>query len=350
MERRYAAASLQEFAFQALVRAGAQTPDARLTAEGLVAADLRGVHSHGVVRTGIYVTRLEHGSINRHASERVVRDVGPVVVVDADAGLGIATVARAMDTAVDRARMQGVGVVGVRNSNHCGILAWPAMRALRSNMIGIALSNADATVAPWGARTKYLGTNPVAVAVPASREPPIVLDMATSMVAHGRVRAAAARGEAIPAGWAIDTDGRMTTDPHQALKGALLPLGGPKGSGLALVIDLLAGLLTGAFSGPMITPLYERLDRAQQLGHLCMALSVEAFSDFAVFTERVDRLVLEIRSLPPAEGHSRVYLPGEIEYLRTIEYREQGIPLPAEVVAGVQRLALETGIPAPGGG
>lgn len=349
MERRYAAGSLQHFAAHALRWAGARGEDANLVAEGLTAADLRGVHSHGVVRTRIYVLRLKHGSINANGSLRVVHDAGPLVLADAGDGLGIAMAARAMDMAIQRAQLHGVGVVGVRNSSHCGMLAWPTMRAVRMKMIGIAMSNADAKVAPWGARTKYLGTNPIAIAIPTAHEPPIILDMATSFVAHGRIVAAAARGETIPAGWAVDGDGRMTTDPHQALQGALLPFGGAKGSGLALIIDVLAGLWTGALSGPMITPLYQQLDRAQGLGHLFVAFSVEAFTDLKGFTERVDRFIRDIRSLPPADGHTRVYLPGEIEHLRTIEYQERGIPLPPDVVAEIQRVAGEIGIAAPVG-
>lgn len=344
---RYAPGALHAFIVRALEGAGARPEDARLVADGLVAADLRGVHTHGVLRAAIYVARLQQGSFNADAALSVVRDRGPVVVVDAGAGLGIATAARAMDLAISRARTHEVGVVGVRNSNHCGMLAWPAMRAVRSGMIGVAISNADAQVAPWGARVKYLGTNPIAIAVPAGDEPPVVLDMATSAVPHARIQAAAARGEAIPIGWAIDREGRPASDPAEALGGALLPFGGAKGSGLSLMIDLLAGLLTGARSGPAITPLYESLDRSQGVGHLFAALSVEAFGPAGEFAARVERLVREIRALPPAEGHERVFLPGEIEHRRTVEYEEKGIPLPVEVRAAMERLAAGAGIPAP---
>lgn len=344
---RFAAATLQAFAVRALRRAGARDEDAGLVAEGLISADLRGVHTHGVLRAGIYVARLRQGSLNPGAELMVVREAGPITVVDAGAGLGLAMASRAMDLAVNRARSHGAGIIGVRNSNHCGMLAWLAMRAVSNGMIGIAISNADAQVAPWGARTRYLGTNPVAMAVPAGDEPPIVLDMATSAVPHSRIQAAAARGEAIPMGWAVDSEGRPTTDPNQALRGALLTFGGPKGSGLSLMVDLLAGILVGALSGPAITPLYEGLDRSQGLGHLMIALSVEAFGPPGEFAARVDRLIREVRALQPAEGHDRVYLPGEIEHLRSEEYRRQGIPLPPQVVSEVRRLAAEEGIPAP---
>lgn len=344
---RYAAEALQAFVVSALERAGARSEAARLVAEGLVSADLRGIHTHGVLRTGIYVARLKHRSIDPNASLSTVRAAGAVALVDAGAGLGIATAARAMDMAVERARLHGVGVVGVRNSSHCGMLAYPALRAVASGMIGIALSNGDAQVAPWGARVKSLGTNPIAIAVPSKDEPPIVLDMATSVVPHSRIQAAAVREEPIPPGWAIDPEGHPTVNPHEALRGALLPFGGAKGSGLSIMVDILAGLLTGALSGPLITPLYEDLSRFQGLGHLFVAVSVEAFAPADVFTRRIDGLIREVRSLPPAEGHERVYLPGEIEYLRMVEYARQGIPLPEEATAEIGRVAVEIGVAVP---
>ncbi len=345
---RYDAAALRAFAERALVLAGARPDDARLTADGLVAADLRGVHTHGVVRLGVYVARLRQRSFDPEATLATVRDSGAMVLLDAGGGLGIPAFVRAMDLAVDRACQHGIAAVGVRNSNHCGMLAYGALRAADRGAIGIALTNADAHVAPWGARTKFLGTNPLAVAVPAGREPPVVLDMATSVVPHSRVQAAAARGEPLPPGWALDREGRPTTDPIAALAGALLPLGGPKGSGLALVVDILAGLLTGAGIGPEIAPLYDALDRPQGLGHLCVAIAVEAFVPRQEFAARMDAFIRAVRALPPAEGVDRVYLPGELEHLRAVEYAAAGIPLPPHVVAEVEKVAAALGIAPPG--
>lgn len=345
--RRYGAEALRVFAERALVLAGARPDDARITADGLVAADLRGVHTHGVVRLGVYVARLRRRSFDPDAVLSVVRDGGPTVLLDAGAGLGIPAVTRAMDLAVDRAARHGIAAVGVRNSNHCGMLAYPALRAVARGAVGVVLTNADRQVAPWGARVKFLGTNPLAIAVPAGQEPPVVLDMATSVVPHSRIQAAAARGEAIPPGWALDRDGRSTTDPVAALAGALLPLGGPKGSGLALAVDMLAGLLTGARSGPEIASLYDDLDRAQGLGHLCLAVAVEAFVPLEQFTARVDALIRGVRGLPAAEGVERVYLPGEIEHARAEEYAATGIPLPPHVVAEVEKVAAALGMAPP---
>jgi ureidoglycolate dehydrogenase (NAD+) len=344
---RYAAAELRQFCRRALERAGAAPADAAATADGLLAADLRGVHTHGALRVGIYVERLRAGSINPRAELRIVRDSGAVLVADAQAGPGIAMAVRAMDLAIARARAHGIAAVGVRNGNHCGMLAHYAMRALPAGAIGIAASNADSLVAPFGARARFLGTNPFAVAVPAREEPPVVLDMATSVVAHGKVKGAHERGEAIPAGWAVDGAGEPTTDPARALAGALLPFGGPKGSGISILIDLLAGLLPGGRSGPDIVPLYERVSEPQGVGHLFAALRVEAFEPLEDFGRRVDETVRGIRALPPAAGALRPFLPGEQEHLCAVEYAVHGIPLPEDAVRAVERTAALLGLAVP---
>ena len=344
---RYAPADLHAFCAQALQRAGARPGDAVVIADGLIAADLRGVHSHGALRVGIYVDRLRAGSINPGAELQIVRDSGAVVVADAQAGPGIAMAARAMDLAIARAQAHGIAAVSLRNANHCGMLAFFAMRALPAGAVGAAASNGDALVAPWGARAKFLGTNPLAVAVPAKDEPPVVLDMATSVVAHGRVKGAADRGEAIPADWAVDAAGRPTTDPVQALAGALLPFGGVKGSGISILIDLIAGLLPGGRSGPEIVPLYQRLAEPQGTGQLFMALHVAAFDTLEAFTARVDETVRRIRALPPAAGSARVILPGELEHLRAQEHQAHGIPLPSDAVAEMARTASLLGLAPP---
>jgi ureidoglycolate dehydrogenase (NAD+) len=340
---RYAAAGLRAFCAGALQDVGVRKGGAVETAEGLVAADLRGVHSHGVLRLGIYVDRLRAGSIHPEAELATVHDAGAVVVADAGAGPGIAMAARAMDLAIGRAREYGVGLVSVRNANHCGMLAHFALRAIRDGMIGLAASNADSQVAPYGARAKFLGTNPLAIAIPAREEPPVVLDMATSVVAHGKVKGAFDRGEAIPPGWAVDPEGNPTRDPAQALAGALLAFGGAKGSALSIAIDLLAGVLPGGKSGPEIVPLYQRLDEPQGVGQLFAALRVEAFDSLDTFTRRVDETVRRIRALPTAAGVARVLLPGELEHALAIERETDGIPLPADAVAELARVAVLLG-------
>jgi ureidoglycolate dehydrogenase (NAD+) len=344
---RYDPAELRTFCAKALEHAGTRATDAEMIADALIAADLRGVHSHGSLRIGIYIDRLRSGSINPRAELATVRDTGAVVVADAQAGPGIAMAARAMDLAIARAQAHGIAAVSVRNSNHCGMLAYFAMRALPAGAVGIAATNGDSLVAPWGARARFLGTNPFAVAVPAQEEPPVVVDMATSVVAHARIKSAFDRGESIPAGWAVDSEGRATTDAALALAGALLPFGAFKGSALSILVDLLAGILPGGRSGPEIVPLYQRLAEPQGVGHLLVALNVAAFDSLDAFTRRVDELVRRIRALPPAEGAPRALLPGEPEHRRAQEYQARGIPLPSDSVAEIARAAGLVGLAPP---
>jgi ureidoglycolate dehydrogenase (NAD+) len=344
---RYAAAALYAYCVEALRQAGASAADAAVCAESLVAADLRGVHSHGTLRTGIYIDRLRAGSIDPGARLVPVHDLGAVVVADAQHGLGVAMAVRAMDLAVERARAHGVGVVGVRNGNHCGMLAHLVLRASRAGLIALAMSNADAQVAPWGARAKFMGTDPFAAALPSDTDCPLVLDFATSVVAHAKIKGAADRGETIPPDWAVDRDGRPTTDPHQALAGALLAFGGAKGSGLAILIEVLAGLLPGGRVGPEIVPLYQRLHEPQGAGHLFLVLRVDAFGPPQPFVRRVDETMDRIRALPAAAGVSRPMLPGEPERERERAYGRDGIPLPADAVAELHRTAALLGIAAP---
>jgi ureidoglycolate dehydrogenase (NAD+) len=346
---RLAAPELRAFCARALERAGMRSEDAAVTAESLVAADLRGVHSHGALRVGIYVDRLRAGSIDAQAELRTVRDMGGVVAADAQGGPGIAMAARAMDLAIARAATHGIAAVSLRNANHCGMLAFFAMRALGAGCVGVAASNGDSQVAPHGARAKFLGTNPLAVAVPAAQEAPVVLDMATSVVAHGKVKGAADRGEAIPEGWAVDTEGRPTTDPVQALAGALLPFGGFKGSGVSLLVDLIAGALAGARSGPEIVPLYQRLGEPQGIGQFFLALHIAAFGSLEAFARRVDETVRRLRALPRAAGVARIYAPGEPEFLRAADYARDGIPLPADALNEIARVAGLLGIESPKG-
>lgn len=301
--------------------------DASLVADSVVLAELRGVRSHGVIRLPVYVERIQRGVLNPRAELRIVRESRATATFDACDGHGIPVGVRAMDRCIEKAREHGIGAVAVRRSSHFGMAWYFARRAVEQGMIGVALSNADAFVAPWGAAQRYLGTNPLAIGIPAGDEPPIALDMATSAAAHGRILLARQRNQPIPLGWALDKEGNPTTDPAAALEGALLPFGEAKGSGIALLIDLICGPLAGALTGPFIAPLYTGLDRPQGLGNFFLAIDVAAFADPAEFKRRVDESIRAIRALPPARGFERVYLPGEPEWLNEQHNRAHGIQL-----------------------
>ena len=341
----FSSSQLKRFCSAVLQKVETPPTEGDLIAESLVQANLRGVDSHGVTKMTIYVKRLRKGLVNPNPMINILRETPAIAVVDGDNGAGQVVGARAMELAIAKARESGVGLVGIRNSNHFGAAAFFTMMPLRKEMIGVALSNASATMVPWGGRSSYLGTNPISVAVPAGQELPIVLDMATSVVSRGKIILAAQQGESIPAGWAIDSDGEVTTDAARALEGSVLPFGGPKGSAISLLIDVLAGVLTGAAFGPHIGDLYRNMERPQCVGHMMGAIDISWFSDVGVFKNRIDQMIREIKSVSPAKGASEVLLPGEIE-ARIQQQREvTGIPLTPDVINDLYRLGLEYEVP-----
>ena len=340
----FSPSQLKRFCSAVLQKVEIPPAEADLIAESLVQANLWGVDSHGVIKMAIYVKRLRKKLINPNPTINILRETPAMAVVDGDNGAGQVVGARAMELAIAKARESGIGLVGIRNSNHFGTAAFFTMMALRKEMIGIALSNAPATMAPWGGRSPYLGTNPISVAVPAGQELPIVLDMASSVVARGKIILAAQRGESIPVGWAIDTDGEATTSAASALDGSLLPFGGPKGSAIALLIDVATGVLTGGVFGPHVGDLYRNMEYPQRVGHMMGAIEISWFSDVAEFKNRIDRMIRELKSVPPAKGVSEVLLPGEIERRIQQQREAEGIPLTPDVIDDLSRLALEYGV------
>lgn len=319
--------------------------DADLIAESLVQANLRGVDSHGVARMAIYMERLSKALVNSRPRIITLQETPAMALLDGDNGSGQVVAMTAMELAMAKAKESGVALVGIRNSTHFGAAAFFSMKALEKGMIGIVLANSYATVAPWGSRSRYFGTNPLSVTVPAGRELPVVLDMATSVAAWGKIILAAQKGEPIPPGWAIDSDGEVTNDAAKALQGALIPFGGPKGSGISLIIDVLVGILTGANYGPSVGDLYQNLDRPQNVGQMMGAVDIGRFGDINEFKNRMDRMIREIKSLPTAKGVSEILLPGEIEIRNQRRREKEGIPLPPTTINDLQKLSFEYGVP-----
>ncbi|MCS7233568.1 MAG: Ldh family oxidoreductase [Synergistetes bacterium] len=321
--------SLRSFCSSLLSLVGVPQKDAELFVDSLIFSELRGVKSHGIARLPVYIKRINLGLMNPKTDIREVSSRGAVIL--ADAGNGIAPVVGcwAIDRCIELAGKYGVGVVGVRNSNHLGSLAYYVIRATKAGMIGLAISNTAPAMAPWGGKTPLFGTNPIAIGIPAKNKLPIVLDMATSVVARGRIRLAALKGEKIPLGWAIDENGLPTDDPVKALKGTLLPIGGPKGYGLALIIDLLSGLLTGsAFLEDVGAN--DDFSKVMRIGHLFMVLDPSVFvpGDFETL---VDDYIRKVKSSPTKEGE-RIYMPGEIEFLKAAESEGKDVLLTSEVL------------------
>ncbi|GAB3466332.1 Ldh family oxidoreductase [Streptomonospora sediminis] len=336
---------LRELVAAIFTAADLSESDAAAIADHLVEADLRGVDSHGVSRTAIYVHRLRLGLVATRPESRILTETPASALLDAGNGPGIVAADRAMRTASAKAAETGVGMVSVRNSNHCGMLAHYTGQAAREGLVALATTSAPAAMAPWGAKAPYFGTNPISYAVPTpGGRPDIVFDMATSHVAKGKIILAGKNGQQIPLGWAQDAQGRPTTDPATALEGTVLPLGGAKGSGLALLVEVLSALLSGANHGPHIPPLYDNDETPQGLGHFFLAMSPKVFLPEAEFTDRVGRLAAEMAALPAAEGFERVYLPGEPESERAAHRRANGIPLSAQVRAELRATAGELGV------
>ena len=299
-----AAAALKTFCVDVLRHVGVAAGEATFIIDNLVAADMRGVDSHGVVRLPIYVKRLAAGAINARPAVRILRETATSAVVDGDNGLGQWVGMKAMEIAIDKALSGACTFVSVRNSNHFGAAAYYAEMAAARDLIGLAFTIGGINhMTPWGGAAAILGNNPFAVAMPAGVEPPVVLDMACSVAARGKIIVAAKEGQPIPADWAVGPDGIATTDAIEALKGFVQPVGGPKGYALTLVIGLLSTMLSGAFFGREVTHMYDDLERPQNIGHLFAAIPIALFEDIDVYKSRMDKAIAEVRGVkraPPA--------------------------------------------------
>jgi LDH2 family malate/lactate/ureidoglycolate dehydrogenase len=338
---------LRDFCAGLFEGAGVPPADALTVADSLVEADLRGVSSHGTTRVGIYLERLQAGLINPRPTVSVVRETPTTVLLDGDNGLGAVVGVWAMDEAIRRATAYGTAWVSVRNSNHFGAAAYYVQRAIAARCIGLALTNAPATMALWGGRTPFLGTNPFAMGVPAGQERPIVVDMATSVAARGKIILAAKKGEAIPPGLAVDVEGRPTTDAQAALDGAVLPFAQHKGYGIALLIEMLSGVLAGATIAPTVGNLYDNPTGVQNLGHGFGAVRVDALAPIDEFADRMDALIREVRQSPRGAGVPRIYLPGEIEFELAERNRRDGLALAEPTVRELSALGAQVGLACP---
>ena len=345
-QNRFALPILHTFCYDVLRAVGVPATDAILVADSLTQADAAGQSGHGLVRLlPVYVRRLRQGTTKPVPQLRVIQQRGATAVVDGGAGLGQVVGHWAMGMAVKLAQENGVGLVAVRNSSHFGTGAFFLRQPLQAHMIGLVLTNAPSNMPPAGGKKAFFGTNPLCIGLPTASEPPVVLDMSTSVVARGKIVLMQMSGQqSIPDGWAIDSEGRPTTDASAALKGAVLPLGGYKGAGLAMVIDILCGVLTGAAFGPHIVNLYDEGERAQNLGHVFGAVSVDFFGPADQFEARLDEMVREVRSQPRQPDVDRIYVPGEIEHERMQQSARDGVPLSEAGVRELEHLAQSAGV------
>jgi LDH2 family malate/lactate/ureidoglycolate dehydrogenase len=323
--------------------------DARTAAEVLVASDMRGIESHGVARLEQYVKAIDAGVLDPQAQPEIVRQSGATALVDAHNGLGHVAGVYAMRLAIEKARVADVGVVSVRHSNHYGIAGYYAMMALDHDFIGISLTDSSPLVAPTGGRTAMLGTNPIAFAAPTGGPFPFVLDMATSTVPRGRIEVAARKDLPLGPGWSLDASGRPTRDARAALEGALLPLGGAaesagyKGYGLAAMVEILTGVLSGSLYGPLIARLWETA-RPSDLGQFFLALRPDAFGSLEGFQQRLQHLQDLLKQGPLAVDEAEILIAGEKEARNTERNRREGIPVHPTVVATLEQLGAGAGL------
>jgi len=329
--------------------AGVPEEDAELVADSLVRADLWGHSSHGVMRAPWYIDRIRSGVMTPVTDPEVVVDAGAISVVNGRDGVGQVIAKRAMMDAVRRAKAHGVGVVSVRESNHHGALGYFTRMAAEAGCIGLLATNGSPAMAPWGGRRKVVGNNPWSIAAPAwPRHAPLMLDIANTVVARGKIFLARQKGIPIPDHWAIDAAGRRTTDPVAALGGVILPMAEHKGYAISVMMDVLSGALSGGgvltdVSGPY------QAERRSRCGHLVMALNIESFGPPAAFAERMERMIAEIKSVPLAEGFAEVFYPGEIEARNEERHRREGLALPEQTRLDLGKVARDYGVAVPEG-
>jgi LDH2 family malate/lactate/ureidoglycolate dehydrogenase len=345
MTARVEAKRLEAFTRECLAAVGLPAEDAAAVAALMSEADLSGADGHGIFRLPQYVKRIQSGGINVRPSIRVLRETPASALVDGNNAMGHLVMSFAARTAIEKARTAGVAWVGARNSNHAGPAALYARMPLAHDMIGlyIAVGNAN-HLPPWGGTEMLLSTNPIAVAIPGRDEPPIVLDMATTVAAYGKVKTAAQRGEAMPEGWMIDRTGRPLTDPKRADEGFLLPIGGPKGYGLALVFGLLAGTLNGAAFGRDVIDFNADAVTPTNTGQLIVAISIAAFADVDAFKRGVDAAIAAMHGSPTLPGVRAVRVPGERSHAVRREREGEGIPIHAGLAAALGSLGRSLGV------
>lgn len=344
---------LKKFTQQVFEKIGCPAEQAALAADCLNQADLRGVDSHGVARLGGYIRLWEKSRLNVNPAMKIVHETPSTAVLDADLALGLVSAPKAMSIAIEKAKQVGSGWVAVKNSNHYGIAAYHAMMALEEDMIGISMTNASPLVSPTFSKSRFLGTNPIAVAIPAKDEPPFIMDMATTTVANGKLEVLQRKGEDIPLGWAQDKNGEATTDAF-ALKngGAMLPLGGSRAHGshkgycLGAMVDIFSAVLSGANYGPWVPPFVAFLDPPANpvgdgIGHFLGAFRIDAFRPANEFKEQMDNWIRTFRQAEPVIAGEQVLVPGDPERLLSNKRLKDGIPLQEAVIDDLKNIAAK---------
>ena len=328
-----------------LVAVDVSRHDASVVADCLTYANLSGVDSHGVVRLGHYVRRLQNGTIKTHPLISSEQKSPTIAVVDGGHGLGHVVAWYACRQAMRLASESGTGVIVIKNSSHFGAAGFYVKRMVSEGYIGISMTSTDALLIPFGGRKPFFGTNPIAIGFPTNGAP-LILDMSTTSIPYGRVELAKTEGKSIPPDWGLDEKGHQTTDPSRVV--GLRPIAGPKGSGLAMVIDIFCSILSGMPFGPYINKMYLELDQPRRLGHFVMAIDIEQIMPLDAFKQRLGEMIQELNEIPPAKGFRTVNYPGQIEG-KTREHRAaEGIPIDPGLYEELVSLGKRFGVPFPG--
>lgn len=315
---------------------------AETVARCLVAADLRGVDTHGCNRLPSYMERIRQGVLDPKATP-TLHEVTPVVAqVDGRNGFGFLAASLGMEKAVEMAKTYGIGMVSIKHSNHFGMSAWIVQKAIDADMMSLVFTNSSPALPVFGGRSKLLGVSPLACGAPAGKTRPFILDMAPSIAARGKIYKAKRRGESIPLDWALDGDGNPTDDPARALEGVMLPMGGPKGSALSIMMDVFSGVLSGsAFAGHVTNP-YDP-SKPADVGHLLMVIKPDLFFSLEEFKERMDYLYQRVVGSEKRPDVDRIYFPGELEQITQEKREKEGIPYSETEIAGLNKEAGDVG-------
>jgi len=323
---------LKKFMQEAFALSGVPEKDAQIVTENLLKAELKGIASHGLSRFPVYLKRIQEGLVNPKPQITLKNILPAVLSIDGDNGLGSVVMMQALEDGIAVAEKMGICALGIKHSNHFGISTYYCEKAADQGFVSILLSNSPPATPPFGGREPYFGTNPIAFGMPRKNSPNIIVDMATSVVARGKIIRASQKNESIPEGWALDKDGYPTTDANAALAGVLLPIAGPKGAALSLVVEHLAGVLTGAGYGRGVAWQYSEKQEPANVGHFMVIIKADAFMDEADYEERTETFVSEIKDISLAPGFEEIKLPGEREWEREQMVADQGIVLESDLI------------------
>jgi LDH2 family malate/lactate/ureidoglycolate dehydrogenase len=338
---------LKAFCQAIFERLGCCPEDAYVASDALIRANLEGVDSHGISRLAIYAKRMKEGRINARPNITITKKGESVLLVDGDNGLGQIVSAKSLKEGIKLAKKTGIVAIAIRKSNHFGTASYFCQMACDQGLAAMAFTNSPPGIPPWGGREAFFGTNPIAFGFPSGTDTPVIVDMSTSVVARGKIILAAKQGQSIPLGWAIDSRGNDTNNPHEALQGAVLPIGGAKGYALALAVEILTGILTGAAFGPHVQNIYNEQGDYANVGHFFLLFDIEKFMPLDSFTRVMELFLEEVKSVPKAEGVKEILYPGE---RRKREYQKkliEGISLSREVEKELNQLGKEWDIPFP---